>query len=67
MRSVRARLLTAVLADYPQRAYDISVGNTRVSVHNRVTYLEIPVSIRWNAKFVASLAEAVKTVNPNPQ
>ena len=61
------RVLAAVLADYPQRAYDISVGNTRVSVHNRVTYLEIPVSIRWNSKFVVSLAEAVKTVNPNPQ
>jgi hypothetical protein len=61
------RVLAAVLADYPQRAYDIGVGNTRVSVHNRVTYLEVPVSIRWNQQFVASLAEAVRTVNPNPQ
>lgn len=61
------RVLSAVLADYPLRAFDISVGNTRVSVHNRDTYLEIPVSIRWNRQFVASLAEAVRTVNPNPQ
>jgi hypothetical protein len=61
------RVLGAVLADYPRRAFDITVGNTRVSVHNRVTYLEVPVSIRWNQKFVASLAEAVRTVNPNPQ
>lgn len=61
------QVLTTVLADYPQRAYDITVGNTRVSVHNRVTYLEVPVSIRWNRQFVASLSEAVRTVNPNPQ
>jgi hypothetical protein len=60
------RVLAAVLADYPRRAYDITVGRTRVSVHNRVTYLEVPVSIRWNQQFVASLAEAVRTVNPNP-
>jgi hypothetical protein len=61
------RVLAAVLADYPRRAYDVTVGNTRVSVHNRETYLEIPVSIRWNQRFVASLQEAVRTVNPNPQ
>jgi len=61
------RVLAAVLTDYPQRAYDITVGNTRVSVHNRVTYLEVPVSIRWNQQFVNSLAEAIQTVNPNPQ
>jgi hypothetical protein len=61
------RVLAAVLADYPGRAYDITVGTTRVSVHNRATYLEVPVSIRWNQRFVASLAEAINTVNPNPQ
>jgi hypothetical protein len=60
-------VLAAVLADYPGRAFDITVGNTRVTVHNRDTYLEIPVTIRWNQRFVASLAEAVRTVNPNPQ
>lgn len=60
------RVLTAVLSDYPRRAFDITVGKTRVSVHNRDTYLEIPISIRWNPKFVASLAETVRTVNPNP-
>ena len=61
------RVLTAVLADYPQRAYDITVGRTRVSVHNREAYLEVPVTIRWNMGFVASLQEALRTVNPNPR
>jgi len=61
------QVLTAVLADYPHRAFDITVGHTRVSVHNRATYLEVPITIRWNKNFVASLGEAVATVNPNPQ
>ena len=61
------QVLKTVLADYPQKAFDITVSNTRVTAHNRETYLEVPISIRWNQKFIASLTEAVRTVNPNPQ
>lgn len=60
------RVLSAVLADFPARAFDITVAPTRVLADNRVIYLQVPVHVRWNSKFTASLAEAVKTVNPRP-
>lgn len=60
------RVLSAVLADFPARAFDITVGASRVLVDNRVAYLQIPVHVRWNNKFTTSLAEAVRTVNPRP-
>jgi hypothetical protein len=61
------RVLTSVLADFPTRAFDVTVGSTRVLADNRVTYLQVPVHVKWNTKFTGSLAEAVKTVNPYPK
>lgn len=60
------RVLTAVLADYPGRAFDIVVGNTKVIVDSRRSFLQVPVYVRWNKTYVTALGEAIKTVNPRP-
>jgi len=58
------RLLTSVLNDFPSRAFDIRLGNTRVIVDsNRATYLQVPFVLGWNSHYTASLQEAVKTIN----
>jgi hypothetical protein len=62
------QVLESVLRDFPQRSFDISVGNTRVVVNNDRTYwLTVPVQIQWAKTYLTSMAEALKTVNPNPQ
>jgi len=58
------RLLTTVLNDYPGRAFDIRLGNTRVTVDNsRATFLQVPFVMGWNKDYISSLQEAVRTIN----
>jgi hypothetical protein len=62
------QVLEAVLRDFPQRSFDIHVGNTRVVANNDRTYwLMIPVRVQWTQTYLTSMAEALKTVDPNPQ
>jgi hypothetical protein len=66
-RATGDRVLETVLADYPRRAFDISVGQTRVVANEqRKTFLVVPVNLSWNQTYVASLTEALRTVNHRP-
>ena len=66
-RATADRVLETVLADYPGRAFDIRVGKTRVAAdEHRKIWLEVPVEIGWNSRYVASLSEALRTVNQKP-
>lgn len=66
-RTTGDRVLETVLADYPQRAFDIAVGQTRVVAdEQRKTFLVVPVTIGWNSTYLKSLTEALKTVNHRP-
>jgi hypothetical protein len=58
------RLLESVLADYPQRAFDIAVEPTRVQVDSqRNAYLQISFRMNWNADYSRSLQQAIKAIN----
>jgi hypothetical protein len=58
------RLLNSVLADFPQRGFDMSVGRTRVSVdEQRRTILEVPVTVKWSRHYLDSMAEAIRSIN----
>jgi hypothetical protein len=61
------RLLESVLADFPQRAFDIVMKPTQVVVDNdRRMHLIVPFDITWNGHYVNSLKEAIKTINQRP-
>ena len=60
------RVIQTVLDDFPQRAFDVSVGRTQVAVHDRKTYLQVPIAVGWNSRYLASMSEALRTVNPRP-
>lgn len=67
-RATADRVLDTVLADYPRRAFDIRVGKTQVAAdEHRKIWLQVPVEISWNATYLTSLAEAVRTINQKPQ
>jgi hypothetical protein len=58
------RLLESVLADYPQRSFDITVEPTRVQVDaQRNAYLHVSFVMAWSAGYVKSLQEAIKAIN----
>ena len=66
-RATADRVLETVLADYPRRAFDIQVGKTQVAAdEQRKIWLQVPVEIAWNPTYLASLTEAVRTVNQKP-
>jgi len=66
-RATADRVLETVLADYPRRAFDIQVGKTQVAAdEQRKIWLQVPVEIAWNGTYVASLTEAIRTVNQKP-
>lgn len=67
-RQSTEQVLESVLRDFPQRSFDVSVGNTRVVANNDRTYwLIVPVNVRLAQSYITSMAEALKTVDPNPQ
>lgn len=55
------RLLTQVLNDYPAKAYTINQGvhQLKVDVY-RNAIIEIPLEMKWNYNFIASLNDALK-------
>jgi hypothetical protein len=66
-RATADRVLDTVLTDYPSRAFDISVGKTQVSAdEQRRIWLQVPIEIGWNDRYLASLSEALRTVNQKP-
>lgn len=60
------RVIQVVLDDFPQRSFDVAVGNTQVAVDGRKTYLHVPVALSWSPRYLASMGEALRTVNPRP-
>lgn len=62
------RLLETVLADFPKRAFDITLGNHRVTLNERreVT-LEIPFEVRWSYDYLISLYEALRVTHIEPE
>lgn len=58
------RILATVLADYPQRAFDVVLEPTRVTLDaNRRAQLHIPFWLKWNEHYLQSLKTAVTTIN----
>ena len=58
------RLLSTVLADYPQRAFDIRLEPTRVIMTDqRQGELHIPFVVSWNSRYTNSIAEVVSRIN----
>ena len=66
-RGTGDQILTTVLRDFPVRSFDIQVGHTRVIVdQQRQPFLVIPVTMSWNATYLASLAEAAEKISHRP-
>ena len=58
------RLLESVLKDYPARAYTVALHPTEVRLdNNRRPYLLVPFTLSWNEHYLASLSEALKSIN----
>lgn len=56
------QLLTLVLNDFPERAFDIGVGKTQTQLKARSLEIYIPITISWNRKYIDALYEVlVKT------
>ena len=61
------KLLKTVLADYPRRAFDIELDNTRVFFDaNRNGQLEVAFYLSWNKLYLDSVAEAITAINQRP-
>jgi len=59
-RQTGDRLLTAVLNDYPRRAFDIKTGKTQVTFTNqRTAQLQIPITVSWSSHYLDSLWAAL--------
>lgn len=54
-----SKLIELVAKDFPSKAFDIKVGKTQTSVDGQKTVIDIPVSIRWNSKYLDSLIEVL--------
>lgn len=62
------RVLQAVLNDYPARSFDIILDPTKVVYsHQRTGQLYVSFILRWNQKYLDSLAETVKVINQKPE
>lgn len=63
-RATGDRLLLTVLRDYPQRAFDIQVLPTRVTMDaNRSPILHVFLDLSWNQRYLDSLSTAVRRIN----
>jgi len=57
------RVLNAVLADFPRRAFDVELDKTQVNfTQSRQLQIAVPVTIKWNKEYVQSLYEAALAV-----
>lgn len=58
------QMLTAVLRDYPARAYNISAAPTKAVLDQyREPYIKVGFTLSMNDAYVASLGEAVEAIN----
>jgi hypothetical protein len=58
------RVLSAVLADFPSRAFDLTLGQSRVHFSDqRALSITVPVTVSWNYNYVTSLWEALSAVS----
>ena len=63
-RATGDRVLSTVLADFPERAFDVALHPTQVRLdQNRQGQLQVSFNLSWNRQYIASLAEAVKVIN----
>ncbi len=57
------RILDSVLADYPQRAFSITLGNSQIILNRQNTpHLLVPITLQWDQNYTNSLAEAVQRI-----
>ena len=62
------RVLATVLADFPTRAFKITLGKTQVLVNEyRQPVLSVNMHINWSDTYLKSLDEAVKRVSHAPE
>lgn len=57
------RLVDSVLADFPRRAFVITLKNTEITYNNRQGYLEIPFVLSMDPNYMSSLDAALKSVS----
>lgn len=58
------QMLTAVLRDYPARAYNITATPTKVTLDQyRQPYVKVGFTLSMNSDYVSALGEAVEAIN----
>jgi hypothetical protein len=61
------RLLSMVLADFPDRAFEITQGHSKVYYNEyRQQQLELTFKLRWRQAYLENLQEVLTTVSQNP-
>ena len=66
------KIFQAVLNDFPNRAFVLSIGNTNIKPYGEGVLIEIPVHIEWNQNYIKALYESLeqtrdgKTANRDP-
>lgn len=56
------RLLEMILNDFPNKAFDIRVGKSVVTMPARGIQIQIPIHISWNEAYINSLSEVLGVV-----
>lgn len=60
-------LVSAVMQDFPHRAFDVEVKKVTVSVDvYRRSVIQVPVTIRWNQDFVTAINQALELTKTDP-
>ena len=63
-RTQGIQVLNAVLGDFPSRAFDLTLGQSRVHFSDqRALSITVPVTVSWNYNYVTSLWEALTAVS----
>jgi hypothetical protein len=61
------RLVTAVMQDFPHRAFDVEVKKVTISIDAyRRSTVQIPIVIRWNRNFVTAVNQALDLTKNDP-
>lgn len=59
-RENAAKLLELVAKDYPKRAFNIKVGKSLSTFSNQQIFIEIPITMNWNSKYLMSLIDVLE-------
>jgi hypothetical protein len=58
------RLIEAVMADYPHRAFDVKIGKSRVKFdEHRQAGIVTDVTIRWDSRFTDAVRDTLRRTN----